>query len=89
MANATDNAAIPAADSLFFSVWGDKWACTKCYKTVANLEKKLRDLGVTAKNRPILIQIPTGKNAGKYTAIFPFQNGDNNWAPHAGFHMMG
>jgi hypothetical protein len=72
---------------MFNDMFND-YNCGKSYKTIANLETALTKAGLD-KCRPLLVQIPTGKNAGRFTAIFPWMDGRNNAIIFMGFKVMG
>jgi hypothetical protein len=50
----------------------NNWDYVKSYKTIAGLEKALVDNNLD-KDHPIMIMVPHGKNANRFTAIFQSQ----------------
>lgn len=67
----------------------NEWNYTKAYATIATLEKKLNEFDDYKTSGALIVQVPSGKNEGKYSAIFPFRGGDNMHWMHRGYKVMG
>ena len=73
-----------------FDTMFNNWDNTRTYKTLTTLEKALSDASINIKELGgLLVQVPTGKNTGRYTVVFPFRQGDNNHLVFSGYKVMG
>lgn len=71
-----------------FNTMFNDYDLTKSYSTVEKLKSALTKIGITTTNA-LVVQIPHGKNIGRYTAIFPYENGKNTYMIHYGFKVLG
>lgn len=64
---------------------------TNTYKTIENLKLAISKISGLPydENGSLIVQVPTGKNAGRFTAIFPYRGGHNVPWIHRGFKVMG
>lgn len=74
---------------MFDTMFND-WNSTRSYKSLATLEKALTDASINVKELGgLLVQVPTGKNAGRFTVVFPSRQGDNSHMSFYGYKVMG
>lgn len=71
-----------------FNTLINNWNDTKSYATQERLEKALKDAGLDSQS-PLMVVVPTGKNKGRFTAVFPARGGDNIFIIHLGFKVIG